>query len=303
MDVRRLSLLLDLSRLGSMRAVAEETGYTTSTVSEQLAVLSREAGVALLERDGRRVRLTPAGRRLADHAVTILAAVEAARADLDPSAEPTGTVRVGGFASAIRSVLVPIAMSLADAHPGVVLRIHEHEPIEALQLLSDDALDLALVYDYDLAPRAFDRSLLVTPLWTTRWSLGVPTKRRVDLIGPRAIKPTRSPDVVGQFAETDWIVNSRDTADEQVVRLLASIAGFEPVIAHRADSLELVEELIVAGLGVGLLPADRPTIAGVRLLALKDPEVTLRAYAVVRRGRERWAPLAAVHSLVGSDRG
>src|SRR5215204_3195069 len=95
MDPRRLRLLLELSRLGSMRAVADELGYTTSTVSQQLGVLAQEAGATLIEPDGRRVRLTPAGQRLADHAVTILAAVEAARLDLDPAAEPSGTVRVG----------------------------------------------------------------------------------------------------------------------------------------------------------------------------------------------------------------
>ena len=70
MDPRRLELLLELSRLGSMRAVAETMHVTTSTVSQQLAVLAREAGTPLIEPAGRRVRLTPAGRRLADHAVT-----------------------------------------------------------------------------------------------------------------------------------------------------------------------------------------------------------------------------------------
>ena len=77
-----------------MRAVADELGMTTSTVSQQIAALAREAGTALVEPDGRRVRLTPAGRRLAEHAVTILAAVDAARLDLDPDAEPAGTLRV-----------------------------------------------------------------------------------------------------------------------------------------------------------------------------------------------------------------
>src|SRR3954467_12498175 len=93
MDPRRLRLLLELSRRGSMRAVGDELGYTTSTVSQQLAVLAREAGTPLIEPAGRMVRLTPAGQRLADHAVTILAALEAARADLDPAAEPAGLVR------------------------------------------------------------------------------------------------------------------------------------------------------------------------------------------------------------------
>ena len=82
-----------------MRAVAESFHLTTSTVSQQIAALAKETGVQLIEPEGRRVRLTPAGQRLADHAVTILAAVDSARLDLDPDAEPAGTVRVGGFAT------------------------------------------------------------------------------------------------------------------------------------------------------------------------------------------------------------
>ena len=93
------------------------SAYTTSTVSQQLAVLAREAGATLLEPEGRRVRLTPAGRRLAEHAVTILAAVEAARADLDPAAEPAGTVRVAGFATAIRRSLVPVGRAALGRAP------------------------------------------------------------------------------------------------------------------------------------------------------------------------------------------
>src|SRR5690349_10393160 len=143
MDVRRLRILLELARLGSMRAVADELHLTTSTVSQQLAVLAREAGATLIEPDGRRVRLTPAGRRLAGHAVTILAAVEAARHDLDPAAEPAGTLRVAGFASAVRALL-PIAAELARRTPAVRVLIREHEPDEAFALLATDDVDLAL---------------------------------------------------------------------------------------------------------------------------------------------------------------
>src|SRR5690349_23729696 len=75
-----------------MRAVADAHRLTTSTVSQQIAALARETGTQLIEPDGRRVRLTPAGQRLADHAVAILAAVDSARLDLDPDAEPAGTV-------------------------------------------------------------------------------------------------------------------------------------------------------------------------------------------------------------------
>src|SRR5436305_1363703 len=97
-DTRRLELLLELSRLGSMREVGEAMHVTTSTVSQQIAALAREASTALIEPDGRRVRLTPAGRRLAGHAATLLAAVEAARRGLHPAAPPTGPVPVAALA-------------------------------------------------------------------------------------------------------------------------------------------------------------------------------------------------------------
>jgi DNA-binding transcriptional LysR family regulator len=94
-------------------------------------------------------------------------------------------------------------------------------------------------------------------------------------------------------------VNSRDTGDERVLTAIAGLAGIAPRVVHRADSLELVQDLIVAGLGVGLLPADEPLRAGVRLLELRDPGAELRAYAVTRRGREAWAPLALVTRSIG----
>ncbi|MBV9203991.1 MAG: LysR family transcriptional regulator [Actinobacteria bacterium] len=290
MDPRRLELLLELSRLGSMRAVAETMHVTTSTVSQQIAALAREAGTPLLEPSGRRVRLTPAGRRLAGHAVTILAALEAARLDLDPSASPAGTVRAASFATAVRQMLLPVARILADQHPAVSLHIHEHEPAEALGLLAEDETDLALIYDYNLAPARFDRSLVIRPLGSTRWSLG--------MLSEAGRGRGTAADVFARFAGHDWIVNSRDTADEEVVRVVASLAGFQPRIAHRADSLELVQDMILAGLGVGLLPAAQPASRGVTLQRLHHPDVTLRAYAAIRRGRSAWPPLALVLRLL-----
>ncbi|MEV4640206.1 LysR substrate-binding domain-containing protein [Actinoplanes sp. NPDC049548] len=284
METRRLRLLLELSRLGSMREVADVLHLTTSTVSQQLAVLAREAGTALIEPDGRRVRLTPAGRRLTEHAVTILAAVEAARLDLAPDAEPSGEVRVAGFATGVRRSLLPVAATLAEQHPRVRLSIREHEPAEAFALLATDAVDLALTYDYNLAPAAPDPALELFPLWRTPWALAV----AADAPGTG----------FADFAGSDWIVNSRHTADEDVVRTVAALEGCTPRIAHRADSLDLVEDLIVAGLGVALLPDRRPAAPGVRLLPLTGTPVWLRSYAVVRGGRANWPPLALVLRLL-----
>ena len=286
MDVRRLRLLLELSRLGSMREVADELGHTTSTVSQQIAALAREVGTPLVEPDGRRVRLTPAGRRLADHAVTILAAVDAARLDLDPDAEPAGTLRVAGFATAVRRSLLPVIDDLADSHPGVRVLVSEYEPLESFDLLAGDDVDLALTYDYNLAPAALRNDLDALHLWDVAWGLGVPT----DEPPPRG----DSAAVFAAFADRPWIVNSRNTADEDAVRTLASMAGFTPRIAHEIDSLELVEDLVVAGLGVGLLPLDWEPAPGIRVLPLDEPGVVLRAYALTRRGRDAWPPLRLV---------
>ncbi|MFT4264169.1 MAG: LysR substrate-binding domain-containing protein [Nocardioides sp.] len=279
MDLRRLRLLLELSRLGSMHEVAAELHTTTSTVSQGVAALAREVGAALIEPDGRRVRLTPAGRRLADHAVTILAAVDAALLDLDPAAEPAGVLRVAGFATAIRRSLLPAIDELARTHPGIEVRVHEHEPLEALDLLARDDVDLALVYDYDLAPASWRPEQEATPLWRAEWGVGVPSRER------------RRP--LSAYADREWIVNSRHTADEQVLTTLASLAGFVPRVVHRIDSLELVDDLILAGRGVALLPVDREPRTGIAVRPL-TPTTQLRAYAVTRRGRRDWPPLQAV---------
>ncbi|MDQ7810126.1 LysR family transcriptional regulator [Amycolatopsis sp. A133] len=294
MDTRRLPYLLELSRHGSMRAVADVLGTTTSTVSQQIAVLARETGVPLLEPDGRRVRLTPAGRRLAEHAVTILAAVEAAHADLDPHAEPAGTVRVAGFATAVRRAVLPAATALAANHPQVELRISEYEPQEAVAALLADDIDLALIYDYDLAPASVDPAITVGPLWTARWALGVPAPDAARASGGATVA------VFEAFRGHGWIVNSRNSADEDVVRRLASMAGFTPAVKHRADSLDLVEDLIAKGPApaVGLLPSGRVTKPGVALVPLAGPEVRQRAFACTRRGREAWPPLALVLGLL-----
>jgi DNA-binding transcriptional LysR family regulator len=296
-DPRRLELLVELSRLGSMREVGEAMHVTTSTVSQQIAALAREAGTPLVEPDGRRVRLTPAGRRLAGHAVTILAAIEAARRDLgpwNPAAPPAGTVRVAAFASAFRQVLLPVARILAEQQPQVRLHLLEQEPDEALGLLAADEVDLALTYDYNLAPARFDRGpysqqLHSRLLGPTSWSLGTPSGP-----GPRGT----AVEVFRRYRDDTWIVNSRNTADEDVIRVVASLAGFEPRITQRADSLDLVQDMILAGLGVGLLPVGRPAVRGVTLRRLRQPEAIQRSYAVTRRGHAAWPPLALVLRLV-----
>jgi DNA-binding transcriptional LysR family regulator len=199
-------------------------------------------------------------------------------------------VRVAGFATAVRRSLLPLVADLSIRHPDVRLWIHEHEPLEALDLLSRDQVDLALSYDYNLAPTDPDSSLEVTPLWSADWGLGVPSSD--------ATRDDEAGTLFQRYRDREWVVNSRNTADERVVRTLASMADVVPTVTHRVDSLELVQDLIAARLGVGLLPLDQPTHPEVTVLRLHGPAVTLRAHAVVRRGRAGWPPLALVLRLL-----
>jgi DNA-binding transcriptional LysR family regulator len=186
---------------------------------------------------------------------------------------------------------MPMVADLAVSHPRVRLRIDEHEPAEALELLRADEVDLALTFDYNLAPAGGDPALESTFLWETPWGLGIPSGRARPSPGAAVLEP---------FAEDQWIVDSRSSADEQALRTIASMTGFEPRVSHRVDSLELVQEMIAAGLGIALLPADRPTRQGVQLVPLTDPPVTLRCYAFTRRGQAGWPPLALVLGLLGT---
>ena len=179
MDVRRLHLLLELSRLGSMREVAETHGLTTSTVSQQIAALAREVGTALVEPDGRRVRLTPAGRRLADHAVHDPGG-RRRRPARPGSRTPSRRARCASAGSRPRSGRRCCRSSppSRQSHPSVRVVISEYEPIEAFALLADDDLDLALTYDYNLAPASpgGDPGHRCR-CGRTPWGLGVPGRR------------------------------------------------------------------------------------------------------------------------------
>ena len=155
LDLRRLRLLHELHRRGTVGAVAEALRYSPSTVSQQLGVLQREAGTALFEPAGRRLRLTDAALVLVAHAEELLAAAERAEADLDAAAAGAvaGVVRVGSFQTASLHLLLPAMTALADDHPGVEIRLVEAEPEPALEALRSHALDLVLADEWTGAPR------------------------------------------------------------------------------------------------------------------------------------------------------
>ena len=278
-DLEKLNALVELDRLETMAAVADATGYGTSAVSQQLAALERQAGVRLLEASGRRVRLTPAGRRLVEHGRGILAAVAAAEVDLAARSEPHGLVRVAGYTSAIRRFVLPAIARLKETHPAMEVDVHEGEPDEVFALLDSDGIDLGLVYDYTLVPRAFRHPH--TLISSATMVLAVPDDADV----PDRIA---TPSDLDSLRGTAWIGNSRDSGDDELSARLCALAGWVPRIRHRADDLDLVVDLVRAGEGVSVLVADSNQAARVRTVALDLARAERRMWSVVRAGTQAW---------------
>src|SRR4051794_7880784 len=145
LDLRRLRLLRELRERGTIAAVADALAYTPSAVSQQLTQLEREAGVPLLERVGRGVRLTDAAHRRAEHTDSILARLERAEGELAAATGAVhGRVRVAAFQPAARSLVAPVMRPLADRHVGLRVELLEQEAEEGLPQLCSGDVDVVV---------------------------------------------------------------------------------------------------------------------------------------------------------------
>src|ERR687895_508220 len=153
LDLRRLRLLRELAERGTIAAVADALQYTPSAVSQQLAMLEREAGVRLLERAGRGVRLTDAALVLVEHAEALLARAALAEADLAAAARTvTGRGRIAGFQSVLLRIALPAIEALAAEAPRLRCEVVEAEPEQALPALALGDLDLVLGDEWQHQP-------------------------------------------------------------------------------------------------------------------------------------------------------
>ncbi len=242
----RLRLLAQLESLGTVRAVAQALHLSPSSVSQQLAVLEREAGAALLEHHGRRVALTPAGALLAGHAREILQRIEAAEDDLARRrAEPIGTVRVGSFASGLPALVLPAAVRLRADHPRLHVEATELESHDSLPALRRGELDLALVVDFHDGWLPVDDRLRAVAL------AGDP----VVLVLPRDHPAAAAATVdLAELSDQRWALDQRGSYFHDLVVRLCRRRGFEPVVAGRYTSYSLLLQHVERGLAVAALP-------------------------------------------------
>ena len=239
MDVRRLRLLLELARRGTITAVADAMAFTPSAVSQQLAALEREAGVPLLERTGRRVALTPAGAVLARYAESVIAVLEEASAALAATRDSlAGPLRIGAFPTAARTILPPALVALGRDHPALELMVTELDPVAVPGALRTGALDVALTFVYDYVPAQPDPALDTEPLLEETVYLAAAGQPG----GPAG-------DVIGACREVGWIVGSPGTMCCTMVVRACQAAGFTPRIRHHAADFATALALVAAGEG------------------------------------------------------
>ncbi|MFI6789500.1 LysR family transcriptional regulator [Nonomuraea sp. NPDC050383] len=251
LDLRRLRLLRDLQIYGTVTATAEARHLSGPAVSQQLAALEREAGLPLLEKQGRRLRLTPAGSLLAEHAEVILGQIATVEADLRALQEGgQGLVRLAVFASAAR-VLMPRLwhrMS-ADHAPTPELRITECEPDPAAEALRRREVDIAIVHAYSLLPRELPPGCRQHHLMDEPVLLAMPTA----LASRRGLSHGQSVHLA-DFAHEHWLMPGTETSCHEMTRRACGAAGFVPRPIVTANDFSVLSALVAAEAGMALIP-------------------------------------------------
>ena len=265
MDVRQLQILRELGELGSVKAVAEQLFVTPSAVSQQLALLTRSAGVPLTRKEGRSLVLTDAGRVLAEAGGAVVLAMADARAAIGAYHEdPSGTVSVCAFHSAGQALFGRLAARVAapGVHDGAAPRgghrtAGDGPPRRPQLRLADEDVPqhgfpaLTVRYDVVLAHRMAhsdawpEERLVVVPLAEEPFDVALPAGH------PLTARASLTPaDVAGEA----WVSSRPGYSPADVLATIAAIASRAPEVAHRINDYASVAAVVAAGGVVGLLP-------------------------------------------------
>jgi DNA-binding transcriptional LysR family regulator len=246
LDIRRLRMLHEFAARGSIARTADALGYTPSAVSQQLAALEREAGIALLDRTARSAGLTDAGRRLALHAERILAMMEEAETDLSAhAAEPSGRVVVTAFPSAAVAFAPALARSLR-AHPRLTLLLRQSSPDDGLQLVRSGEAEVAIADDW--TGRMEASMGVLTHYHLLRDPLVLVVER-----GHPAADP-KSPVDLRALRDEPWLAAPVGEPSRQAVDRLLATVGVTPPVPSEFEGLGTVANLVARGLGIAIMP-------------------------------------------------
>ncbi|MET9610741.1 LysR substrate-binding domain-containing protein [Streptomyces sp. NPDC006512] len=286
LDVRRLRLLRELARRGTIAAVAEALAFSPSAVSQQLGVLEREAGLPLLERTGRSVRLTPAALNLVRHAEAVLERLERAEADLaEARTGLAGALRVGAFPTATRAIVPAALADLVRRHPGLEPMLSETDPAAVAHALRAGELDVALVHAYDFVPAPREPGLATRPLYREAMYLAAPEREAAPHPAPDRGPAPGQDEALRAHRDAPWITATPGTLCHAMTVRACQAAGFSPTVRHRVDEFATVLALVAAGLGVAVVPqlgipgASVPGVALTRLRMERRTRIAFRSGA------------------------
>jgi DNA-binding transcriptional LysR family regulator len=303
LDVTRLRVLVAVARYGSVTAAARALNYAQPSVSHHLARLEAETGIKLIQRAGRGIRLTDAGRLLAERAAEVIGRLDAAENELAAyTGLRAGRLRLAAFPSALGTIVPAAAATLRGRQPTIDLRLTEAEPPEALRMLRAGYVDVALVFRYfpdeggqdpaEAVPaghggvaghgspgaavfgtaglgEAEDGGIDMTEGLRERLILDEPVHLVTSAHGTEPAPPELS-----RYARHRWIAGC-DRCRANLLRQCAQ-AGFIPKIAFTTDDYVAVQALVAADLGVSTLP-------GLCLRAARHPGVKTVPLAGARR--------------------
>lgn len=247
-DVRKLRMLAELERLGTVAAVADALHLTAPGVSQQLSALERELGVPLTERRGRRLALTPAGKLLAGHGREVMDRLSLAELEVDAVRRgTTGGYRIAAFPSAARTLVAGAWEALDVAGSGLELEVDTLEPEDALAALAAGSADLAVVHSYSNIPRRLPEGILAEriaeePVWIAL---------RSD--DPRAPEAAGAVDL-SDLSDRRWIAPDATFSCYEMVERACGLAGFRPRIGVRSVDFAVQLAFVAAGAGVALVP-------------------------------------------------
>ncbi len=283
-DVQSLRVIKAIADEGSITAAAAALGYSQPALSQHMKRLERRLGVPVIERVGRSVRLTEAGRVLARHAPAVTTALDAAAGELaELRGLRAGRVRLVGFPSASPTVVPRLLTDLAEHHPGVTITYVEAEPPEAVEAVREDRADIALTFSYpgdrDDPHGSSASGLAVRAIGTDELLAVLPT-------GHAAAHGGRID--VSALADENWIAGCPRCRGHLLE--LCGRAGFVPRISFETDNFVAVEGLVAQGIGVATLPRmaveSFPRLPGV--LAVPLPIAEARTiHVVTAHGAER----------------
>jgi DNA-binding transcriptional LysR family regulator len=279
-DLTRLRVLATVAEQGTLAATATALHLTPSAVSQQMSKLEREAGCRLVERHGRRVRLTDEGVLLAKHARRILAAVEEAEADLDERrGQVLGELTVGAFPTAARGLLPGVVVAMNARYPRLRIRMRETEPYDAMARVARGDLDLVVNADWVTVPLPVPDRVRTTDIGADPADVALPADH------PFAGRDGVS---LAELSEERWIASTVGTICYDWLTKTLRNAGHEPRIAHQAAEFPTQLALVAAGLGIALMPrlAGDSVPPGVTLVPV-HPTIARRVFAAWREETAR----------------